>query len=346
MPALFSAERPEAPEPPTDRRRSDRKRERALWLFIPNDFLTANCAASPSAPDTAASIWGCTSPSPDIALWVTSSGKPMRRPLSWRGWGTRPWLRRLYGTICDPSTADRGAAAFISSLPVIPASPSARPATVEATPIRVTSGPTSPASCAKSDRDGSSWRTSKATSPWALGTSPESFRAWVTASRLDCSRRLKRARRTFGSGSSFWPTPTASDAGYFPDLVLEQGRLSFTGPADAAQGSGGQFSLSNAARTWSVLWRMLEALGATPAMTCRSSPPVRVSFQHGRESFITDLTSNPAFYEMAMGWPIGWTGPEAQVTGFAAWLRRSRGALSALPEEGSSAGCGQDRPAP
>lgn len=114
--------------------------------------------------------------------------------------------------------------------------------------------------------------------------------------------------------------------------MLEQGRLSFTGPADAAQGSGGQFSLSNAARTWSVLWRMLEALGATPAKTCRSSPPVRVSFQHGRDSFVTDLISNPAFYEMAMGWPIGWTGPEAQVTGFAAWLRRSRGALSGLLE--------------
>ena len=30
-------------------------------------------------------------------------------------------------------------------------------------------------------------------------------------------------------------------------------------------------------------------------------------------------------------WPIGWTAPEASVTAFAAWLRRSRIALSMLP---------------
>lgn len=106
--------------------------------------------------------------------------------------------------------------------------------------------------------------------------------------------------------------------------------MGFTGPADAAHSSGGQFSLTNAARSWSVLWRMMEALGATPTRNCRSSRRVRVSFQHGRGSYISDLSSNPAFFEMVMGWPIGWSGPEEAVTGFAAWLQRSRGALCAL----------------
>lgn len=60
------------------------------------------------------------------------------------------WLRLLFGTICDPLTAERGAAAFISSLPVIPASPSAWPGTASGKTIPATSGPRSPGSSAKS----------------------------------------------------------------------------------------------------------------------------------------------------------------------------------------------------
>lgn len=328
MPALFSAERPEAPEPPTDRRRSDRKRERALWLFIPKDFLTANCAAFHSAPDTAASTSACTSPSPDIALWDTSSGKPMQRPLSWRGWATRPWLQRLYGTICDPSTADRGAAAFILSLPDIPASPSAVQGCERGRMIRGICGPRSRALCAKSNRDGCSSKTSKATSHWVLPMSPESFKPWVTASRLDCSRRLKWARRTFGSGCSFWPTPTASEVANWPDVVMENGEIRFTHHL----GMKRQYGLDTAGRSWVILWDMLQALGVARRTTCRCSHPVRVNLKSGPGSWQAGLISNPAFYEMAMGWPVGWPEPEAPVTGFAVWLRRSRGALSALLE--------------
>lgn len=51
----------------------------------------------PSAPEPEVSTSACTSPTPDIELWVTSSGKPMRRPRSWRGWRTRPWIARLSG---------------------------------------------------------------------------------------------------------------------------------------------------------------------------------------------------------------------------------------------------------
>jgi hypothetical protein len=114
---------------------------------------------------------------------------------------------------------------------------------------------------------------------------------------------------------------------------MQEGELSFTGPHDAAQGSGGQYSLENAARTWSVLWRLLEALGATPTKASRSSRRVRLSFRHGPGSYPCGLISNPVFYEMVMGWPTGWTAPGEPVTGFAAWLQRSRGALSELLAE-------------
>lgn len=255
----------------------------------------------------------------------------MQRPLSWRGWRTKPWVKRLYGTICDPSTADRGAAGFISSLPAIPVSPSAGPESGEGRLIPATCGPRSPESCGMSNPGSSSLRTSRDTSPWALGTSPESFRAWDTASRRACSRRLRRARLTQGSGCSFWPTPTASDAGYFPDLLLEAGQADLKGPFDVTKGSGGQFSLSNAARVWTMLWLALGALGAMPGTTrSLSLRRVRVSFRSGDGSSLADLISNPRFQELSMGWPIDWTAPEASVTGFARWLQRSRGALSEI----------------
>ncbi|BAV64758.1 site-specific DNA methylase [Sphingobium cloacae] len=97
-----------------------------------------------------------------------------------------------------------------------------------------------------------------------------------------------------------------------------------------AQGSCGQFSLANAARVWTNLFLVIRGLGLSMSGTCPSSPPVRVSFKHGPTSSLVGLISNPRFYEHLMGWPIGWTAPEEPVTGFAVWLRRSRGALSRL----------------
>ncbi len=114
-------------------------------------------------------------------------------------------------------------------------------------------------------------------------------------------------------------------------MVIEDGRLTMKGPFDAHQDSGGQFSLENAARVWTMLWRILKALGLDPASaasTCLS--PVRVSFKHGRGSSTADQTSNPRFYEKVMGWPTDWTAPGAPVTEFPAWLLASRGRLSEL----------------
>lgn len=107
--------------------------------------------------------------------------------------------------------------------------------------------------------------------------------------------------------------------------------LRITGPHDCIQGSGGQYSLENAARIWMVLWRIVRALGLDPAsISPSSSSPLRISFKHGPGSSPGDLTSNPRFYEKVMGWPTDWTAPGAQVTEFAAWLRLSRGRLSEL----------------
>lgn len=72
------------------------------WLYVP--ALADSNLESELRPEEA------------IVSCVTSSGKPLPRPLSWRGWKTRPWIGRLSGTISRPSMATRGADWWIASL--------------------------------------------------------------------------------------------------------------------------------------------------------------------------------------------------------------------------------------
>lgn len=101
-------------------------------------------------------------------------------------------------------------------------------------------------------------------------------------------------------------------------------------PFDISETSCGQFSLSNAARSWTNLWTILRAVGWRPVEMPRSSHRLRVSFKFGKGSSVGDLISNPRFFEMMMGWPIGWTDAARPATEFPAWLRRSRMQLCAL----------------
>jgi ParB-like chromosome segregation protein Spo0J len=184
------------------------------WLYLPPDCLpepaTRASSASRSAPAPAGSTSGCTSHAPDIALWVTSSGTPTPRPSSWRGWKTRPWIRRLSGTTLPPSTAARGAARWTSSLRAIRASRSPSRASAGARTTRATSGRMSPASSASANRPSCSSRMSPIISASASPKSPEDWSAWATALRQASSRRRKSARPTSASGSSSSPTASAT----------------------------------------------------------------------------------------------------------------------------------------
>jgi len=335
VPALPAIQHSTAFEPHQTDRRGSGIGDKALWTYVPTSALNrAICSASHSALDTLVSTSACTSPNPTTELWLSSSGKATRRQLSWRGWRTRPWVKRLSGTILEPSMAGHGVAAFISSLPAIPANPSATPAGEAVRTIHDISGPMSPESWRRQRRSGSFARTSRGTCHWDTPRSRPTFDAWATTQRRACSRRERSALATAGAGSLSWPTPTASDAGYIPDLVVEAGRVGITSPTDISAGSGGQYSLERSTRVWTKLWLVLRALGVSMAsLTTPSSLPVRVSFKNGNGCFYAGLISNPQFYELMMGWPIGWTAPEAPVMGFPAWLQRSRGRFSRLLTE-------------
>jgi hypothetical protein len=331
VPPLPVNHHPEATEPSPDRPLSDLRRKH-LWLYVPTPSVLKPeiFEASPSAPVTPELILDSISRNPDIVLFVMSNGKPMPRQLSWPGWQTRPWLKHLFGTISNPSMAGRGAAKFISSQPDIHANLSVQPGSVSVRPILDTFGPTSPGSSSKVSLNGCSLRTSKVISIWDLPTSREAFRGWVIAQKRACSARLKQAQATGVTGSSFWPTPTVCDHGNAADIRIEKGVVRFTTMPDLSPRNGGQFGLGRAARTWTILWLTMRALGWNPGRAIRSSHPIQISFKTGLKSFHGSLTSNPRFQDWMMGWPENWTSATAPVTEFAAWLRLSRGQLSKL----------------
>lgn len=59
-----------------------------MWVLPSSSF-------SPASADSASPCAGC---GPLLAAWATSSGTPTLRPSSWRGWLTRPWSARLFGS--------------------------------------------------------------------------------------------------------------------------------------------------------------------------------------------------------------------------------------------------------
>lgn len=93
---------------------------------------------------------------------------------------------------------------------------------------------------------------------------------------------------------------------------------------------GKQVGIREVAVAWTLLWRASKAMGAT--YTTRAafpfSHPLHLMVLAGSRLSENGLSLNPLFTDWIMGWPIGWTNPEQPVTGFAAWLQRSRTELS------------------
>lgn len=293
-----------------------------MWLFVPPEDMT-KFEASAFAPASAASILDFTSQSPDTALFVLSNDKPSARPFSWRGWRTRAFVRHLSGTICAPSMATRGVAAFISSLPAIHASRSHIRDTAKVATTPGTFGLMSPVWSERSRHDGFSLKTCQGICPSVSTTSSDSFRTWASGLLRASHRRLKQAGRTSGNGCSFWATPTARSAGNRAAIRLSDQGLRFL--CDENQ-TGSQIGLKNQAVAWCLLWQLMKAF-EVPTGQPRSSHPDRVILLSGEKYSGSSLSLNPAFADWMMGWPIGWSDAQRPVTGWSHWLRRARGSL-------------------
>ncbi len=190
------------------------------WLYLPEAATpppqTLVCSGCRSAPELAGSTSASPSHAPGIALCVTSSGKVMLRPPSWRGWKTRPWIKRLSGTTLPVSMATHGVEWWISSLAAIHVNLSASRASARGRRIPAIYGHISPASSGNANPNGCFWKMSPTTSTSDIARSEASWKSWATGLRKDSLRRQKSARRTSARGCSSlpgetnWPTPRAS----------------------------------------------------------------------------------------------------------------------------------------
>jgi hypothetical protein len=249
------------------------------WLYIPPTALrgkqTHAFTASRSAPEPEGSTSGSPLPVPGIALCVTSSGKVMLRPPSWRGWKTRPWIRHLCGTTLPPSMAARGVERWILSSADIRAPRSALRASARGSMIPDIFGRISPGSSGNANRNGCFWKTSPIISTSAIARSEASWKSWAMALRKDSLRRQKLARRTNASGCLFWPTPNVSGGGNPPQLLVRKGNHFVR-----SSGKKAHLGLDQAAKMW-----------PTPHANCMTGPG-----NSGREGGMNLQTS-------AANWP-------------------------------------------
>ncbi len=331
------------------------------WLFVPG-MQASNSDCDPLARMRE-----------PFVMW---RGKPMQPPRLRRAWRTVPWMRRLSGLTCAPSTAALFADWWIASLAATPASHSASQEADSASMTLGTSGPTSPGSLARSAPSGVSSRTCAVMCRSACATCDATWNAWVTELKRGSTRRRKLARRTSALASSSWPTPTAQS--YGTNQGGGAGRVGPVRPSldtlariwstpcarDWKGPPGAQYMSTKGKRSLPVdvqLWPTptagdSKASGAAGYATegrhsgttltdaavrgFRSPGPQVPTMQTpGGSRSVSGRTLNPRFVEWLMGWPIGWSDCEAPVTeSFREW-RRLHGAISthATTGEGEAA---------
>lgn len=290
-----------------------------MWLYVPTQ-KTMNSAGSAFVPASADSISEFASRFPSIELFVLSSEKVLQRPLSWRGWKTRAFIQRLFGTISDPLMAAHGVEKFISSLPDILANPFRFRVNAKANTTPAISGQKSAESSTKSNQNSSSVKTSPAICPLASKTSSETFKKWAMSLQRASYQRRKSAQRTPEKGSSFWPTPTFKSGGNRACIKASPAGLLFQSNLNQ---TGAQIGLRNAALAWTLMWDLLTAAGWEPR-PFPSSHRHRVILLNGEKYSTDNLTLNPQLKDWLMGWPIGWSEPLRPVTGWSQWLLRAR----------------------
>lgn len=210
------------------------------WLYIPSSFVPES-ECSEKVPALHSSISDAS-----IEPFVTWSGKPVPQASLLRLWKRERLMKRLSGLTFSRSTAQRGADAFIASLPDSPVRISPSQADERAS---TASAPDSSSTCSTSRmlavRDSSFWRTCQAsllpppplwTKPKANSTSarpPESWENWPTAAGMRNGRIFARPTSALttsandGSASrGAWLTPFGMNG------ITQDGRV----------GAGGEFA--------------------------------------------------------------------------------------------------------
>jgi len=179
-----------------------------MWV-LPKNYQTSLAFV----PDMVASKEDLTLLAPTIGSSLMWRSKPSPLPTWSRRWSRVSWMPHLFGRILKPSQHTSFETALTSSLAAIRASRSARQANDRERTIPVTSGHTSEDMSEQLDLFNASSKTSKVTSRLDSTASSAIWKKMVTTQRSEYSQRLKSARLTRESASSFLPTPSATPYG-------------------------------------------------------------------------------------------------------------------------------------
>lgn len=270
-----------------------------MWLYVPN-----TSTSSPSAPEELVSISASSWQLDALASSAWWRGKPSPSRTWFQRCNKVSWLKLLFGVMPEPSMGAHGVAQWTASLVASRVSLTASPVSGSERKTNETSGQTHGASSRNRAHGSSSSRTSVGCCLRAArNVSGETFTAWASRLREDCSRRRKLAIAKKGSdfSSSLWPTPAARD---------HKG----TNSPDHLQNGTGRLHLDQ-------LPNFVEHV---------FSLQLQVISTGGEQSRPARRTLNPSFVEWLMGWPPGWTDSACSATELSRFKQRMRSALSQL----------------
>lgn len=179
------------------------------WLYIPNPPETSSPSA-PASGDSSSELNSLSTASANlVAGSVTWRGKPQPLPAWSRRWKQGGFIRRLSGLTLEPSTAQRFADSWISSLRETRAKETQLP---ESGSANWTIGGCSTGPSTSSIKLGllvSSARTCRGTRTDSSPSPFQHWKDWAAALRSEYSRRPKPATPCGASDCSSWPS--ASD---------------------------------------------------------------------------------------------------------------------------------------
>lgn len=261
---------------------------------------------------TSASNWQAS----EAASSLTLRGKPMPVKSWLRAWTKTTWLQRLFGRMLPPSMGDRFVASWTSSLVGSRAKTSqTRASGLASEGSAAGSGSTTSESSRKFSLDSSSLKTSR------LSGHEDSMSFSLTLPRSGSMRSGALSEQPMlvphitVTGCSSWPTATVGDShgsgshGY--------GKVS---RSTGKSRSEGMTLTDRAVRLWPTTTAHDAKDTGAPTEYQRKSPGVQ-AIGHllqmrlsGAKSLPKDRTLNPRFAEWLMGWPIGWTDCDSQVT--------------------------------
>ena len=308
------------------------------WLFIPSHCVPElGCSTKDCAPDASFSA-------SNKEPFVTLKWKPLQPQRLLAAWRKNAWMRRLSGLTLSPSTAERGAAAWIASLPVSHANPIASPVAAKAPRTTGGCGATSAESSATFLLGSFFSKTSGDCFP--VEGSRKSSDRWAPSGSIlngEYWPRPKLAPVTSGGGFSFWPTATVcgnhnrkgaslnsgdglatASSQWMTPMVPNGGRVvSADLVASKSMTDSGQkrtVGLESQARHWPT--PMASDDGQKVTENSSQSGLIGASLRFSRPDLILPTGNgdsrhrlgsrprlNPAFVCWLMGWPWWWMNP-------------------------------------